>query len=72
MRLFIVFAAFALVLSGCGGGPAIEEVTIYEGSDGIDFEIMTDNPPERVYPNQIFAVTLDLHLVTVDDLVALQ
>lgn len=54
MRLFIICLVVCFVLVGCGYNDSTVHISnedFWEGTDGLVFEFVTENPPEIVYEN---------------------
>lgn len=62
MRRFLVLVlALSFLLSGCGDETDLRKVDYHEGSDGLVFSFTDNSPPEKVYPNQLYPVTIRVH-----------
>lgn len=63
-QLMLIVSLFSLLflLSACGENNGTDplEINYYSGSDGLVFSFLPNNPPEKVYPDQIYPIALQI------------
>lgn len=62
-KIVMLLILCGLIVTGCGEGgghQTIKERNYYEGSDGLVMDFMTNNPPEKMYPEQTYPITMTI------------